>query len=146
MPPRYLAAGLALAALATVALWLGLGVAAAQEPLRVVASIKPVHALVAGVMAGAGEPTLLVTGGRSPHAYALRPSEARALERADVVFWVGEALESFLQKPLQALSSDARIVALHRAEGVVLLAAGGIMMAPPITRCDSWSKISLVKP
>jgi zinc transport system substrate-binding protein len=90
----------------------------------VVASIKPVHALVAGVMAGAGEPTLLVTGGRSPHAYALRPSEARALERADVVFWVGDALETFLEKPLRALSGDARIVALGEAQGVVLLAAG----------------------
>jgi zinc transport system substrate-binding protein len=112
-------------ALAMVAIWLGLGVAvAAREPLRVVASIKPVHALVAGVMAGAGEPTLLVTGGRSPHAYALRPSEARALERADVVFWVGDALETFLQKPLRALSGDARIVALHQAEGVVLLDTG----------------------
>ena len=110
---------------AAVAVWLGLGVGAmAQDPLRVVASIKPVHALVAGVMAGAGEPMLLVSGGGSPHAYALRPSQARALERADVVFWIGEALETFLQKPLRALPRDARIVALHEAEGVVLLGTG----------------------
>jgi zinc transport system substrate-binding protein len=112
-------------ALAMVAIWLGVGIAAAaREPPRVVASITPIHALVAGVMAGAGEPTLLVTGGRSPHAYALRPSEARALEQADVVFWIGEALETFLEKPLRALPRDARIVALGEAQGVVLLAAG----------------------
>jgi zinc transport system substrate-binding protein len=113
----------ALAAITAVAVWLSFAVAAAaREPLRVVASIEPVHALVAGVMAGAGEPMLLVKGGGSPHTYALRPSEARALERADVVFWIGEALETFLQKPLRALSGKARIVALHEAEGVELIA------------------------
>jgi len=116
----------ALAWTTVVTLWLGLGVGAmAREPLRVVASIEPVAALVAGVMAGAGEPMLLVKGGGSPHTYALRPSEARALERADVVFWIGEALETFLQKPLHALSGKARIVALHQGEGVVLIAGDG---------------------
>jgi zinc transport system substrate-binding protein len=116
----------ALAAITVAAVWLSFAVAAAaREPLRVVASIEPVAALVAGVMAGAGEPMLLVKGGESPHTYSLRPSEARALERADVVFWIGEALETFLQKPLRALSGKARIVALHEADGVELIAGDG---------------------
>jgi zinc transport system substrate-binding protein len=115
----------ALAAITVLAVWLSFTVAAsARKPLRVVATIEPVHALVAGVMAGVGEPMLLVKGGGSPHTYALRPSEARALERADVVFWIGEALETFLRRPLQALPRDARIVALSEAKGVVLLASG----------------------
>lgn len=94
--------------------------AEAEVPV-VVASIKPIHSLVAGVMAGVGEPTLLVKGGASPHTYALKPSDAATLERADLVFWVGEGLEMFLVKPLQSLSDESRIVELADTAGLVLL-------------------------
>lgn len=106
---------------------LGLGAAAlwaqpaAADAPDVVASVKPVHALVAAVMAGVGEPTLLVEGAGSPHTYALRPSDARALQDADLVFWVGRALETFLVRPLETLPQDARIVTLAEAPGVRLL-------------------------
>lgn len=92
----------------------------------VVASIKPVHALVASVMQGVGEPLLLVPGGASPHEYSLKPSDARAISEADVLFWIGPDLESFLTKPL-ANTQTARSVALMTAPGVTLLPlrAGG---------------------
>jgi len=93
----------------------------AAEPLRVVVSLPPVHSLAAQVMEGAGAPRLLLRGGGSPHTYALKPSDARALGRADVVFWVGPAMERFLVKPLAAAA--ARDVALLDAPGVRL--AGG---------------------
>lgn len=97
------------------------------EP-TVVASIPPVHSLVAGVMEGIGDAHLLVKGGASPHTYALRPSDATLLNRADVVFWVGEELEAFLVKPLAALGGGADVVALSKAPGLKLLAAreGGL--------------------
>ncbi len=81
----------------------------AAEPSapRVVVSIKPLHSLVAGVMQGVGTPLLLVKGGGSPHGYVLRPSEARALAKAQLVVWVGHELESFLQKPLATLGHKA---------------------------------------
>ena len=85
------------------------------------ASIKPVHSLVAGVMQGVGEPGLLVKGTGSEHSYSLRPSEARALERAEVVFWVGETMETFLIKPLRALASEATVVELWETPGLTLL-------------------------
>lgn len=94
---------------------------AADAP-RVVVSIKPVHSLVAGVMDGIGDPQLLIDGGGSPHTWSLRPSEARALQEADALFWIGEDLEAFLARPLQTLPRGAAIVALHEAEGVKLLA------------------------
>ncbi len=93
---------------------------AAAEP-RVVATIKPVHSLVAGVMEGVGTPSLLIQGGASPHSYSLRPSEARALSQADLVFWIGEDLETFLEKPLEALAKPATVVTLSTAPGVKLL-------------------------
>ncbi len=101
---------------------------AAAEAPRVVASVKPIHSLVAGVMAGVGEPRLLVRSAASPHDFALRPSDARALERADIVFWVGPNLETFLERALEALAPDARIVGLGEASDLRLLAArrGGV--------------------
>lgn len=81
--------------------------AVAADAPRVVVSIKPLHSLVSGVMAGVVEPELIVKKG-SPHGYSLRPSEARALAKADLVVWVGHELESFLEKPLQTLAGQAR--------------------------------------
>lgn len=87
----------------------------------VVASIKPIHSLVAGVMEGVGEPKLIVQGAGSPHTYALRPTDAEALQSAKLVFWVGPALEAFLEKPLGTLPSDAVVIELDKAPGMTLL-------------------------
>lgn len=66
----------------------------------VVASIMPVHSLVAGVMDGVSTPDLLLPKASSPHDFALRPSDAKKLNEADVVFWIGPALEGFMEKTL----------------------------------------------
>ena len=84
----------------------------------VVVSVKPIHSLVAAIMRGVGEPQLIVDGAASPHTYNLRPSNARKLEKADVVFWVGPGLEAFLEKPLEALASKATVVELEDAKGL----------------------------
>lgn len=88
---------------------------------QVVASIKPIHALVASVMQGVGSPALLLEGAASPHTYSLKPSDAAKLEHADVVFWVGPDLEAFLAKPLDALAAKATRVELMQAPGLTLL-------------------------
>src|SRR3546814_276710 len=89
--------------------------------VTVVASIKPVHSLVAAVMAGAGSPHLIVQGGASPHAISLKPSDATALQEAAVVFWVGEDLEAFLAPALESLAATASVVALAEVPGLVRL-------------------------
>ncbi len=114
MPPRLSRTCLALVTAAGLAATAGPAVAAPD----VVATIPPVHSLVAGVMQGVGEPALLVPGGASPHTYALRPSDAKRLAEAEVVFWIGHSLETFLEKPLESLAGRARTVALLEAEGV----------------------------
>lgn len=85
---------------------------------NVVASIKPVHSLVASIMQGVGEPALIVEGAASPHTYNMKPSNAAALQAAKVVFWVGPGLEAFLDKPLDALSGGAKVVELSEAPGL----------------------------
>lgn len=103
------------------ALWtLNPPTAVAEAPV-VVTSIKPVHSLVANVMKGAGEPHLIVKAGGSPHSYALKPSDAAALERAQLVFWVGDELEVFLEDSMRNLAGNAKILSLAEAPGVDLL-------------------------
>jgi zinc transport system substrate-binding protein len=107
-------------------LLLALGVLAAsaaisRADINVVASIKPVHSLVAAVMHGVGTPDLIVEGSGSPHTYALKPSQARMLEKADVVFWIGHEMEAFLEKPLETIAADAKPIELINAHDLVKL-------------------------
>ncbi len=114
-----------------IVLGLYAGSAAAAEPPTVVASIKPLHALISVVMEGVAVPTLLVKGGNSPHTYSLRPSDARALNRADLIFWIGDGIETFLRKPLDTLSENTTLVTVSELENVRLLPIrqGGIWEA-----------------
>ena len=107
---------------ASLTLLFGLWAApAAAEAPKVVVSIKPLHSLGAAVMQGVGEPALLVRGGASPHDYALKPSDAKAVAEADIVVWVGEGLESFLVRPMKNRAKAAQDIALMHAAGLTLL-------------------------
>lgn len=97
------------------------GAASAAEPPRVVASLPPLQGLAAAVLDGIAEPEVLVRGGGSEHAYAVRPSAARALGAADLVLWVGPGLETFLEKPLATLARPEAVLAVAELPGVTLL-------------------------
>ena len=98
----------------------------ADESPKVVVSIKPLHSLVSAVMEGVATPTLLVKKG-SPHAYTLRPSEARALASADLVIWIGHEMESFLEKPLETVAENAKQLELAEVlESSLLKTRSGI--------------------
>jgi len=100
---------------------LALTVSARAEGPRVAVDIAPVHSLVAKVMDGVGTPDLIVQQGASPHGYSLRPSEAEALEHADIVFWVGEPLEPWLERSIDALAAEAKSVELMETQGTTEL-------------------------
>ena len=102
------------------ALAAGLFAGPVAADIRVAATIKPLHSLVAAVMGKIGEPALLLDGASSPHVTALRPSQARILEDSDVVFAVGEGLEAFLPEPVDKAGAT-RIEELAHAPGVELL-------------------------
>ena len=95
---------------------------------RVVVSIKPLHSLVASVMKGVGAPYLLMKGVASPHTFSLKPSDARMLERARVIFWVGDILSPGLERPLEVLPKKAKVLALAEIKGLELrkLREGGL--------------------
>ncbi|MBL1419892.1 MAG: zinc ABC transporter substrate-binding protein ZnuA [Alphaproteobacteria bacterium] len=89
--------------------------------VKVVASIKPIHSLVAGVMEGVGEPDLIVDGQGSPHTFSMKPSQAQMLQSANIVFWVGHELEAFLEKPLETVGAKAISVELFDAPNLIKL-------------------------
>ncbi|MGB5863720.1 MAG: zinc ABC transporter substrate-binding protein [Sulfitobacter sp.] len=97
------------------------GAAFAQDAPRVVADIAPVRAVVAQIMEGVGEPQQILPTGASPHGYAMRPSEARALREADLVVWVGPALTLWLEEPLDTLAGTAARLTLMDIEGTTEL-------------------------
>ena len=90
----------------------------ASAEVNVVASIKPVHSLVASVMAGVSTPELIIEGSGSPHTYALKPSQARQLQDADLIFWVGNKIEPFLEKSIAGIASHDVSIALSEIQGL----------------------------
>lgn len=104
-----------------ILLTLAAPLARADEPPQVLASIKPLHSLAAAIMAGAGAPVLLMRATASSHTYTLRPSDARAIERAQVIFWIGPGYESFMAKAMQGVARQARVVEIGELPGIRLL-------------------------
>ena len=78
-----------------------------KAEIKVVTSIKPIHSLVSYIMDGVGSPDLIVDGYNSPHGFSLKPSHAKMLQEADIVIYVGEGVEEFLEKPLESIASNA---------------------------------------
>ena len=86
---------------------------------RVATDIPPVHSLVSQVMGELGTPKLIIPPGTSPHGYAMRPSEARALQAADVVFWMGQDLTAWFGRAIKALAANATTVALSESKDLI---------------------------
>lgn len=101
------------------------GAASANEP-RVVVSIRPLHSLVAGVMAGVATPELLVGGTSSPHGYQLKPSQRAMLGEADIVFYVDGHFETFLKAALKSLPESTQPIALAEDVSLLPLRSGGV--------------------
>lgn len=94
---------------------------ARSADIHVAADIRPIHGLISMVTDGITSPQLIMSGRSGPHAQALRPSEARTIAKADVIFWIGPALTPALDKAMRQLGENARVVTLSDIEGTVLL-------------------------
>ena len=89
--------------------------------VKVVTSIKPLHSLASYLMDGVGKPDLIVDGYASPHGFSMKPSHAKMLQNADLIFWVGEDLENFLEKPLNSIAKKAEKIELMDIKGLNVL-------------------------
>ncbi len=71
-----------------------------QAQVTVLTSIKPLQFIAEAITQGQATTEVLLPPGASPHHYALRPSDITRIEQADLVYWIGNDLETFLAKPL----------------------------------------------
>ena len=83
----------------------------ARAEVNVVTTIKPLHSLISSVMEGVGKPSLIIEGTNNPHTFVFKPSHAEMIENADIIFWIGEDLEAFMEKPLDSLAKNAKTIA-----------------------------------
>ena len=72
-------------------------------------------------MNGVAKPDLIVDGYASPHGFAMKPSHAKMLQNADLIFWVGEDVENFLEKPLGSIAKKAEKIELMQIKGLQVL-------------------------
>ena len=93
----------------------------ANAETKVVTSIKPLHSLVSYVMEGVGTPDIIIDGSSSPHTFQLKPSHASMLQEADIIFWIGEDLEVFLETPLDSIAKNVKRVTLMDSNEIDLL-------------------------
>lgn len=107
--------------LSYVASSLILGSTAIAEVPKVAVDIAPVHSLVSRVMEGLDSPKLIIPASVSPHEYSLRPSEAKSLQEADMVIWIGEDLAPWMKKSIETLSKNAEVVTLLEESSTKLL-------------------------
>ena len=89
-----------------------------RAEIKVVTTIKPLHSLIANVMEGVGEPSLIIEGSTSPHSFTLKPSHAKLLEEADIIFWVGEDIETFMERPLESIVKKAEVISFMELESI----------------------------
>ena len=81
-----------------------------KAEIKVVTTIQPLHSIISNVMGSKGNLKLILDGTASPHSFSFKPSHAKMIEDADVIFWVGKDLENFLEKPLKSIPQDAKII------------------------------------
>ena len=89
-----------------------------KTDIKVVTTIKPLHSLISRIMETRGEPQLIIEGTNNPHTFVFKPSHAKMIEEADIVFWIGEDLEAFMEKPLNSLAKDTKKIAFMDSESI----------------------------
>lgn len=98
----------------SAALW---GTAAQRADAAVVTSLKPLGFIASAIADGVTETQVLLPDGASEHDYSLRPSDAKRLQNADLVVWIGPEMEAFMDKSTQSIP-DNKKVTIAQLEGV----------------------------
>jgi len=95
----------------------------AADPPQVLADTRVTGALVQQVLGDLGEVEVLLDKGSDPHDFQLRPSQARALQQADLLVWIGPELTPWLSRGAETLAPERRL-ALLATPGTTLRSYG----------------------
>lgn len=88
---------------------------------EVLASVKPLGFIASSIADGVTDTQVLVPAGASPHDYSLKLSDIQKVKAADLVLWVGEDIDSFLDKPVSQIDRKKVITIADLADVEPLL-------------------------
>ena len=77
---------------------------------KVAATIKPAQLVAQAITKGISEVALVLDGNQDPHLLSLKPSQRRLLDEADVLVWIGPALEQGLEKVVAGTDTQGRAI------------------------------------
>ncbi len=85
---------------------------------KIVTSIKPLAFIAQGIAQDVTPVEIIVPAGASPHDYHLKPADVLKLKSAGIVLWIGEDVDSFLEKSIDNLENKtileiAKIEEIH---------------------------------
>tara|TARA_Y100001956_G_scaffold80968_1_gene97309 strand:+ start:1701 stop:2591 length:891 start_codon:yes stop_codon:yes gene_type:complete len=83
----------------------------------VLTSIKPIQLITTELTLGVSQADVLIPANASPHDYALKPSDVKRIQNADIIVWFGDDLEPFLSKILNGRDS---VLTLSELDGLEL--------------------------
>jgi len=88
---------------------------------EIVVSIKPLHSLVSAVTEGSNSVSLVIDGSMTPHNFALKPSHAKLLNNAKVLFYIDDEFESGLKKTVKGLPKSVKVIRVSKMKKLSLL-------------------------
>ena len=94
----------------------------ATETKGVVTTIQPINSLVSAVIGNTGKTISLIPAEISPHEYKLKPSDAKKMQEANIIFFVSNHLESGVTKVFKNLPKNIKIIDLLEETGIEHLA------------------------
>ena len=94
----------------------------AADTKGVITTIQPINSLVSAVIGDTGKTISLIPADISPHEYKLKPSDAKKMQEANIIFFVSNHLESSVTKVFKNLPKNIKIIDLLEETGIEHLA------------------------
>ena len=90
----------------------------ASETIGIITTIKPIDSLVSAVVGDTGKTISLIPSETSPHEFRLKPSDARALQNGNIIFYISPHLETSIVKVFETLPKNIKIINLMEETGI----------------------------
>ncbi len=84
--------------------------------LNVAVTIKPLHSLVQSILGEQTHAVLIIDSSASPHDVQLKPSDIRALQRANLVFMIDRRFEGFMHRIIDSGSGKLTVIEMSEFE------------------------------
>lgn len=96
----------------------------AMAQLSITTSIRPLQFIVEAIAGDRAEVLSVIDQQDSPHNFTISPSDRLAMQRADLLLWIGPEFEFFLADIFQQRARSARVVTALELPGLESIAMG----------------------